>query len=121
MAKKEAMEDVEIVTKSFVSRAIFYRRLWMAGWVVATLAITGIGYVYGLYDGRKESLRENQILAGEIRQTAEFQAKVTTSFVDAWQDLRSFSKVNVSWAEYVREREVRVDENRGRVVERTKR
>ena len=114
-------EEVVVVPKSFVVRASFFRRLWIVGWLAASLSCAVTSYVYGLYEGRRDSLRQSAELANEIRKTAELQGKVTTSFIAAWEDMHSFAEVNISWADYVREREVRIDENRGRVAERKKR
>ena len=88
-------------------------KFWWSGWVTSVALVGVVSYMAGRNIESLRSTRELQMLTAEVRNVQVDQKDVNDAFVKAWSHQASTARMLISWAEYVKQRDDIIAENKG--------
>ena len=87
-------------------------KIWWSGWVAALILVGVVGYLSGRVTMALEAQRELEFLISEVAKVQAEQMVVNESYVKAWKNQQDTSKLLISWAQYIKERDEIITENK---------
>src|SRR5574338_264954 len=99
------LEPLIIVEARSVVRLGKFQKLWMVGWVVATLALVATGVQSArLYEAHQRDQKLKALIV-QVKDVQRDQEAVTASYVKAWENQQATSNLLITWGQYVKDRD----------------
>ena len=106
------MDQPIIVDAHEVLRLGRFRKVWLLGWLVATVALIAVAVQTVRIEERDLVMEELRAVQAEQLDIQEQQKQVTASFTKAWEQQQETAKLLTVWGQFVVEKTEMINKNR---------
>ncbi len=106
------MDQPIIVDAREVLRLGRFRKIWLLGWLVATLALVFATVQTLRVEAHQRTLADVMSIQMQQRSLQEDQRQINASYLKAWEQQQETAKLLTSWGQFVVEKTDMINQNR---------